>query len=214
MPHTFSLPTPAASLAYRLAALAWLLPGADNADRERLHNIADLLHGANPNAEAARAEAVRGVNALGVSPADDAPEASLLLAVAHVLSAVGLDDQVAAIAPHGQVARRLIGVREAMRSKALYHLDADIPGGAGMRSLVLARFDAMFSDAAIAGVRSSGSDAEGWTASGVLARVLFDELLMAWRLLGRAVDDHSRAIAARPVAGPHGGDGGAPPAVH
>jgi hypothetical protein len=37
---------PAASLAYRLAALAWLLPGADNVARERLHNIADLLHGA------------------------------------------------------------------------------------------------------------------------------------------------------------------------
>jgi hypothetical protein len=84
-------PTPVlpgvAAIAYHLASLADSLPGFDNAARARLAHMADLLHGLNPNTEAAHAEALRGTAAaLRPGYIEQRPETWLLCAVAHLLS--------------------------------------------------------------------------------------------------------------------------------
>lgn len=76
-------------VAHNLAMVADVLPGFDNSDRERLRNVADLLVGVNPNAEAADAEAWRGVrHAIRPGYTEQRPETWLLCAVAVLLRAV------------------------------------------------------------------------------------------------------------------------------
>jgi hypothetical protein len=84
--HAAATPEPE-GVALHLAELAAELPGFDNADRERLANVAELLRGAAPNIEAALAQARAGVrHAIRPGYIEQRPETWLLCAVAHLLA--------------------------------------------------------------------------------------------------------------------------------
>ena len=77
---------PAAVTAYQLAIIAAGLPGAENIDRDYLHDVAELLAGRNPDTEAAHAAALRGVaHAIRPNYTEERPETYLLSAVAALL---------------------------------------------------------------------------------------------------------------------------------
>lgn len=73
-------------LARRLATMASLLTGGDTPHKDRLHHVADLLQGVNPNTEAALCEARRGLAEADAQADPDKPEVWLLQAVAAVLA--------------------------------------------------------------------------------------------------------------------------------
>ena len=105
-------------------------------------------------------------------------------------------------------------VRDAMREKVVHRLEHDIPGGDPMRRLVLGRFDAVLSDAALSTMARDASAPDGMSVMGRLGAMLFDELLVTWRMLGHAVESNVVAVAALGALGAADDDGtGWPPSA-
>jgi len=99
----------------------------------------------------------------------------------------GTDDSAALL-------QQLLRVRDAMRQKVLHRLSVDIPGGEPMHRLVLERFDAALSDAALAAAITEANSPEGVGVAWRFSALLFDELLIAWRMLGHSVEKGVTAL--------------------